>query len=214
MFFHKLITNLPTLLLLGYLNRFRNAPKQLKNASSDFEKSLHLNVISMHMVGAIPVKCLNVKFYGIYSFFIWGFLIIPVASFPVIQLFISQERNLKVIAANAYLSSEIILIPFKLLTLLLKRKELLEILRYYDRVELKHLNTEKHKKMMEHGLNNVKRNSTMFISACMVALVLMFSKPVLGFKKKPLMSDMWFPFDPQASYVHYTFYVVYMSSCT
>lgn len=166
----------------------------------------------MHIVGAVPVKCLNIKIYRIYSFFIWGCLIIPVASFPVIQLFISREGNLEVIAANAYLSSEIILIPFKLLTLLLKRKELQEILRYYDKVELKHLNTEKHKKMMEDGLNYVKRNSTMFIFACMIALVLMFSKPILSFKKKPLMSDMWFPFDPQESYVHYTFYVVYMSS--
>lgn len=166
----------------------------------------------MYIVGAIPVKCLNIKFYRFYSFFVWGCLIIPVASFPVVQLFIYQENNLEVIAANAYLSSEIIMIPFKLLTLLLKRKELQEILRFYDRVGLKHLNTEKHRKMMKDGLDGVKRNSTMFISACMVALVLMFSKPLLSFKKKPLMNEMWFPFDPQASYVHYTFYVVYMSS--
>lgn len=173
------------------------------------EESLKLNIRGLCLSGAWRPEWCNKAIYYIYSFIISGLLVFSISLGPAIMLVVEKETDLKEITGRAFLFSETILIPLKVLILLCWEKEVKEIAGYFDRNIAKR--STKAEEMVNQMIRRTNLYSKVYVYGSQVIVFLLCSKPIFYFTEKPLVFEMWLPYDHKSSNAIYIFTSAYMT---
>lgn len=184
------------------------AVQQFKSRMDIFEDSLKANMWRLSFGGAMVPKFVNKKIYYLYSFIIQVVFITPVSVMPLVRLFFMEEPDVEKVANNMMLSSEIVLVPYKVFSLLLYQEKLQRAVTYWDRAK----NIDKNSPTVTEMMKSVKHNTKVYYISCMLVFGCWAIKGIVNMMKNEAAMDMWLPFDPVANKVNLIGSYLYMGT--
>lgn len=157
---------------------------------------LQLTTILTYL-GVWPTNAANPIFYWMYALFVFIFFEILLATLPLANLFVKKDVGILEIASCIFLNLQILIVPFKSVIFLKYHKNLrkaTEAVCCSNEDDQKHIN--------EEGALSMK-STFQYFYLCFATLLLMALSPLINLKEKPLLIEMWLPFDHTVNWFNY-----------
>lgn len=161
-----------------------------------FHQSLSANIFLLRVVGAWPREYLNKPANFAYLAFIVCFFLVPISCFPLIHIYLSENKDLIKISQTAFMSCELLLIPMKLIALLLDYEKLRTAVCYWDTAMFYSAPSHKTQKLIAIMSKQTTRMCKCYTWLCALGAITWATKPMQNLSKKTLPADLWLPFDP------------------
>lgn len=172
------------------------------------KKSLLPLITILKYLGMWPAATVNPFLYWAYTFFWFIFLQIPVATLPLVNLFVKENVGVLKIASCVFLNLQVLIVPFKTVFLLIFHKNLRKATEILDSPAFNSY-TKEHEHIIEEDTASLRKNFN-YIRLCIITAIMISSSPLANLKEKRLFIDMWVPFDIHANLANY--FSVYLFS--
>lgn len=177
-------------------------------SEDDLKQSLLLLIKTLKYLGMWPTNALNPILYWTFTLFLIIFLQIPIATLPLLNLFIKENVDVLKIASCIFLNLQISIVPLKTILVLIYHKNLKEAIKMLNSKSFNSYG-QQHEHIIQEDAVSMEKNIN-YIRLCLGTAILISSSALVKLKERRLFIEMWVPFDPKANL--FSYFTVYLFS--
>lgn len=172
--------------------------------------SVEVNLKHLKLIGLAKLKNSNCRsnLYYFFTFFMFAFFEFPLAVLPFYQQLFVEPFDIIQLANSSLLNIELTVIPVKVVMMLLLYKTFENAVDCLDTEFFNSYTSEQKKTIMKPTLKAVKLGNH-YLTLCLTSFSFWVSRNVFFIHTKPLLLNMWFPFDPYENDIYYVFSIFY-----
>lgn len=172
------------------------------NMTRDNLKTSLLPVVTLlKYLGMWPENTTGTAAYWTYTLFMLVFFQIPMAAFPIVNLFLDENVDILRVASCIFLNLQVSIVPFKTVFLLVFHNRLRSAAEILGSKTFNSYTNEQ-QAIIQEEVAAVKRNFN-YVPLCFVTAILLSAPPLANLEERQLLMDMWFPFNPRENLFNY-----------